>query len=936
MAKAKTERLFLVDAMGYIFRAYHVPMARLANAQGVPTKVPYVFANMLRRLLKLKDLPVDYVGVVFDPPGKTFRDELFAAYKAQRPPMPDDMAVQLPFVRRMCEAMRLPALEYPGYEADDVIGTFARQGAALGLDVVIITSDKDMLQLVGPQVRVLIPTKNDLLLDAAKVEELLGLPPEKVTDYMALLGDTVDNIPGAKGIGEKGARELIQRFGSAEAALDHAAEVEGKRYREALQNSREQVMMSKKLATIATDVPLEMNLDALRVQEPDADALRNLYAELGFTSLIKELPATQETVAAAAAARIETTALANAEELRRFLRTIPASKPVAVWLALAPGERESDGFGSRVLALEFAAEARHAATIWMDESGEVLAALREWLADGAQPKTLHDPKLAHLLTCGENLPHGEGVAEESALGPASTRSAAPATLFDLQGEAPAGAPVVGARVGAGRSNPEASGRPLQGVAVEISNIAHAVQLYSYLLRPTTAKHEVADVAARHLNETLPDAPGERAAAMVRLAPVLRREVEAAGLLELYETMDLPLAPVLARMEAHGVRVDPAALGEMSTSMEREVRAMEKRIFELAGFEFNVNSPAQLAEVLFDKLNLPQPRKYGKGKVRSTAADVLEELAPLHELPAKIIEFREIAKLKSTYVDALPQLIHPATGRVHTSLNATSTATGRLSSSDPNLQNIPVRTELGRQIRAAFAAERGWQLLSADYSQIELRILAHFSDDAVLCESFRRGEDVHARTAQEIFGVGPLMQTAEHRRAAKAVNFGIIYGLSAFGLAQQLGIDQKEAARFIAAYFERYRGVKTWIDNQIAEVKKTGVTRTLFGRIRQIPEINSPHANLRNFAQRTAMNTPFQGTAADLIKLAMIRIDALLASQKMRTRMILQVHDELLFEAPPEELDTLRALVKPAMEHVHELKVPIVADMKVGPNWRDMK
>lgn len=899
MQATRPKRLFLIDAMGYIFRAYHVPMMRLANAAGVPTKVPYVFGNMLRRLLKLKTLPVDYVGVVFDPPGKTFRDELFAEYKAQRPPMPDDMVVQLPFVRRMCEAMRLPTLEFPGYEADDVIGAFAKQGTALGLDVVIITSDKDMLQLVGPQVRVLIPTKNDLLVDSAKVEELLGLPPEKVTDYMALLGDTIDNIPGAKGIGEKGARELIQRFGSAEAALEHAAEVESKRYREALQNSREQVLLSKKLATIATDVPLELSLDALRVQEPDVPALRQLYAELGFTSLVKELPAAPGGTTEVNAPQLETTALASADELQRFLRTIPESQPVAVWLTLAPSERESKGYGSRVAALEISADANHAATVWVDEKGEVLDALRAWLSDSASLKILHDPKLMHLLLMG-------GI----------TGAVAAQGLFKTAG---AGAVQKGA-----------------GKMPALQTVRDATQLYSYLLRPTTAKHDVADAAARHLNETLGDAPGTRAAAMVRLAPALRREVESAGLLQLYETIDLPLAPVLARMEMHGVRVDPAALGEMSAAMETEVRSMEKRIFELAGFEFNVNSPQQLGEVLFDKLNLPQPRKYGKGKVRSTAADVLEELAPLHQLPAKVIEFREIAKLKSTYVDALPQLIHTQTGRVHTSLNAASTATGRLSSSDPNLQNIPVRSELGRQIRAAFAAEPGWTLLSADYSQIELRILAHFSEDPVLCDSFRRGEDIHARTAQEIFGVGPLLQTAEHRRAAKAVNFGIIYGLSPFGLAQQLGIDQKEAAKFIGAYFERYKGVKAWIDRQIAEVKKTGITRTLHGRIRQIAEINSPHANLRNFAQRTAMNTPFQGTAADLIKLAMIRIDALLAERHMQAKMILQVHDELLFEAPPDELPALRALVKPAMEDVHELKVPLVADMKAGPNWRDMK
>jgi DNA polymerase-1 len=420
--------------------------------------------------------------------------------------------------------------------------------------------------------------------------------------------------------------------------------------------------------------------------------------------------------------------------------------------------------------------------------------------------------------------------------------------------------------------------------------------------------------------------------------VLRAEVEKNDLARVYEEIDLPLAPVLARMERHGVRVDPGALGEMSAAMQEELRGREKRIYELAGCEFNINSPPQLAEVLFDKLNLPQPRKYGKGKVRSTAADVLESLAGQHPLPQAIMEYREIAKLKSTYVDALPRLIHPRTGRLHTRLNQCGASTGRLASSDPNLQNIPVRTELGRKIRAAFAAEPGWALLSADYSQIELRLLAHISGDPVLVEAFQHGEDIHARTAQEIFGAGPLMQTGEHRRAAKAVNFGIIYGLSPFGLAQQLSIDQKEAARFIGAYFERYRGVKQWMDAHVAEVRRTGFTRTIFGRTRPIPDMNATQSSVRNAALRTALNTPFQGAAADLIKLAMIQIDRHLQSPAFagtRAKMILQVHDELLFEVPAEELPALRALVKPAMETAFTLKVPLVADLKSGPNWRDL-
>ncbi len=916
--------------MGYIFRAYYAPMDRLVSPAGIPSKVPYVFANMVRRLLKLKDPRADYFGVVFDAPGRTFRDDLFAAYKAQRPPMPDDLGIQLPFVRRVCAAMRLPILEYSGYEADDVIGGFARQGVEQGLDVVIITSDKDMMQLVTPRgagfqparpapqqgqldlsgaapeasqnrptVRVLIPTKGDLIVDAAKVEELMGVPPEKVPDVMALMGDSIDNIPGAKGIGEKGARELILQYGSAEAALDHAEEVKGKRYREALLNCREQVLMSKKLATIATDVPLRLELDALRIQEPDAAALRQLYAELGFTSMLREIPATA--VPATPAADRDYARLDTPAALRDFLTSIPTGKSVAVWLSVAP-EEEEPGYGSRAVALELSLAPGMARIAWLDEKGEMLAALREWLAAGG-PLIVHDPKLVYLLLGGtENVAPG--------FSPASNADA------DL-------------KVG----------------ATSALQIRDAVALYSYLLWPITAKHDLAEVALRQLNAPPTGEPGEPADLLQQLAPPLRAEVEQRGLLDLYEKVDLPLAPVLARMERAGVRVDPEALGAMSAAMNDELRGMERRIYEHAGGEFNINSPQQLAEILFDKLQLPMPRKYGRGKVRSTAADVLEDLAALHELPRAIIEYREIAKLKSTYVDALPRLIHPQTGRLHTRLSQTGTATGRLSSSNPNLQNIPVRSELGRKIRAAFAAAPGMALLSADYSQIELRILAHFSGDPVLVEAFQKGEDIHARTAQEVFGVGPLMQTAEHRRVAKVINFGIIYGLSAFGLAQQLGISQGEAQKFITAYFERYRGVKQYLDAQVEEVKRTGISRTLLGRARPIPEIHSKQVNIRNFAIRTALNTPFQGTAADLIKLAMIEIDGQLthgagASHAphgaWRSKMILQVHDELLFECPPDELDALRTLVKPAMEQVQKLKVPIVVDLKYGPNWRDMK
>jgi DNA polymerase I len=869
MAKAAVpKKLFLVDAMNLIFRAFFAPMSRLNSPQGIPTKVPYLFSNMLRKLAK--EHAPDYLGVVFDTREPTFRDKLFDKYKAQRPPMPEDLSVQLPYVRRMCEAMRLPVVEAPGYEADDVIGALAKQAAKKGLEVFIVTGDKDMMQLVGGRVRVLRPgagpNKTDLVVDEALVEELMGVPPAKVPDVMALMGDSIDNIPGAKGIGEKGARELIRKYGSAEAALEHAAEVEGKRYREALQNSRDAVRMSKQLALIDTAAPVKLALDQLALREPDVEALRALYAELGFTSLLRDLPAAST---AAPEAR-DSAALSSPAALKQYLGALPRGAEVAVWLALAPGERDSEGFGTQIESIEISPQAGVARSARLDAGGEMLGALAEFLGDSARPKIVHDAKLIELLA-----------------GP-------------------------------------------------VAGIRHSTMLYSYLLRPTTAKHDLATVVLRQENVTLSGTPGEHADHLQRLAPPLRQEVEAQGLTKIYETIDLPLAPVLASMERHGVRVDHKALAAMSATMEREVRSLEKAIWKLAGSEFNVNSPQQLAEILFDKMGLTLSAKRGRAKSRSTAAEVLEELALTHDLPRKVIEYREVAKLKSTYVDALPRLIHPETGRVHTSFSQTGTATGRLSSSDPNLQNIPVRSELGRQIRAAFAADPGHTLLSADYSQIELRILAHFSEDPVLVEAFRNGEDIHARTAQEVFGVGPMAQTAEHRRAAKAINFGIIYGQTPFGLAAALGIDQKEAAQFISAYFARYRGVKTYLDRSLAEARKAGVTHTMFGRVRPVPEITSPQPNLRSFAERTALNTPLQGTAADLIKLAMIAIHRRLAEEKWHARMILQVHDELLFEAPPAEMERLRALVRSEMENAHPLTVPLVVDLKAGPNWRDMK
>jgi DNA polymerase-1 len=862
--------------MAHVYRAFYAPMMRMNAPNGMPSKVPFLFANILKRLLK--DYQPEYLAIVFDPPGATFRDKLFEKYKAQRQPMPDEMKQQLPYVRRLCEAMRMATVEVKGYEADDVIGTLAVKGAKGGLEVLIVSNDKDMMQLVGDAVRTLRTgsggAKGDVLVDALKVKEILGVPPERVVDLMSLMGDTVDNIPGAKGIGEKGAAELIQKYGLVENALEHAGEVANKRYREALQQQREQVMMSKQLAKISTDVPVELTLEGLKIQPPDPMALAELYRELGFTSLLKELgeaalayPVKEEEGPAAKRDYAEFRSLG---EFREWLGKLPAAKPLSVWLHLDAAGRESEGFGTRVKGIEVSSESREGRLIWVDEKEEALQVLEPTLKDAKRTKVVHDPKVFQLM------------------------------------------------LGA------------------VENIEHATQFYSYLLRPTTSKHDLADVMFRQFNVPIGGGAGEHADSLHRLAAALRPVIEEKKLAGVYETIELPLAEVLAEMERSGVRVDPEALGKLSESMEKEVRRLEKEIWELAGAEFNVNSPIQLAEILFDKLNLGVAPKRGRAKARSTAAEILEELSARHPVPGKVIEYREVAKLKSTYVDSLPKLIHPKTGRVHTSISQTVAATGRLSSSDPNLQNIPIRTELGRQIRAAFVAEQGKILLSADYSQIELRVMAHFSKDPVLVEAFRSGEDIHARTAQEVFGVGPLAQTAEHRRAAKAINFGIIYGLSAFGLAQQISVPQKEAASFIAAYFARYKGVKAYLDRVLDETRKSGETRTLFGRIRPIPEILSPQVQLRNFAERTALNSPLQGTAADLIKLAMIAIHKRLREEKLDAKMILQVHDELLFEVPVKEKAALEKLVKEEMEGVYQLEVPLEVEVCTGPNWRDME
>ncbi|HZQ17353.1 MAG TPA: DNA polymerase I [Terriglobales bacterium] len=877
------ERIFLIDAMSFIFRAYHA-MARqrgMSTRKGLPTAAIYVFVNMLRKLRD--DFSPQYLAAVFDVAAPTFRDQQFKDYKANRTEMPGDLAQQIPYIRRALEAYRIPILEVPGFEADDVIGTLATKAVAHGRNVYVVSSDKDMLQLVNDRVLVLNPPKDNLICDAAKVEEILGVPPERVIDVMALRGDSIDNIPGAPGIGDKGSVEIIRRFGSLEAALDRAAEVERKTYRESLQNNRDQILLSKKLVTIDCNVSIELNIEQMHAGEPDIETLRTLFTELEFTSLLKEL---LPVVEAQPGNYRETDSVADVQSLLGSRRPdVPIAIAIDSALQLADNEEEAE----------------------QSEEGRLPLALTEVVSAGTRTT-----QIAVSIDQGSALSVSAGSPAEIELRATLGDSAVPKAIHDWK----TAAHVLGESVLAG--------------------VEHDTRLYSYLVDPTYSSHALAEVALRRFNLNLEGSLAEAADMTGRLAATLRKEVEDGNLLKLYEEIDLPLVPVLTRMEQAGVAIDRVALDQMSERLEVEIDAKAREIYDCCGSEFNINSPKQLGEVLFNKLNLPKPVKYGKGKTISTAVDVLEELASNHKAPKLVLEYRQLAKLKSTYVDALPALLNSGTGRLHTTFDQTGTATGRLSSANPNLQNIPIRTELGREIRAAFTAAPGCLLLAADYSQIELRLLAHYSKDTLLVEAFRRGDDIHTLTASQVFGVPPLMVTADHRRQAKVVNFGIVYGLSPFGLSQNLGIETSEAKKYIDAYFDQYHGVSAFIDRTLDETRRDGRVKTLFGRVRPIPDINSKNYNLRGFAERTAVNTPLQGTAADLIKLAMIRIDSVIREQSMKSKMTLQVHDELVFEVPEDEIDLMRSLVREQMENVHpELSVPLLVEIGVGKNWRDL-
>ena len=866
-------KLYLVDGMSHIYRAYHA-ISGLTNAEGLPTNAIYGFTNMLRKLIK-EDKP-DYLGVAMDLPGPTVRHEQYPDYKATRPPMPEDLVKQLPYILRVCEVLGIPILSYEKYEADDVIGTLTRKAEKEGLEVVIVSIDKDLFQLVNDHVAIL-DTRNGTRFDPAKVEEKFGVPPDRIVDLLSLVGDASDNIPGAPGIGEKGARGLIKQYGSLDQLIARRDEVSRKSYRESLQQNEAVIRQSLELVTLHDDLPMDLCLQEMEISQPDRQAARELFVELEFLNLLEELIPPQE------AASVDYQRVESREDLQALGDRIKGSRA-----ALALLYSEGNDLEGALQAVSVTDQAHRAWCLSQelldaesDQVGQLLGKPKQWV--------IHDLKPLYLLAKRRGW--------------------------------------------------------------KLKETFHDTKLMAYLVKPNQNNFTLDQLGLEYLQHKLQKGEsndsglfGEQSAEILceqadltfQLYDVLLPQLEEKKLGELLEEIEVPLIQVLARMEEHGVKVDCHLLQEMSQEAEGEITRLTQEIFEISGEEFNLNSPRQLSTVLFEKLNLPVKKKTRKAGHYATGVEVLEELAETYEIAGLILEYRELSKLKNTYLDALPKLVNPRTGRIHTSYNQMVAATGRLSSSNPNLQNIPIKSERGRKIRLAFIAEQEYQILSADYSQIELRVMAHLSQDPVMVEAFLKGEDIHARTAQEVFGMNAMMNPQEFRRHAKVINFGIMYGLSAFGLAQSLKITRNEAQQFIDNYFKKYQGVKTWIDQTLAEVHETGYVRTLFGRIRPIPEIRSKNHHSRNFAERTAINAPIQGTAADLIKKAMVSIDGEICRQNLKSKLISQVHDELVFEVENSEVEKLKKLVKEQMEKVAELRVPLQVDLAVGNSWFDAK
>lgn len=881
--------IYLVDGSNYLYRAFYA-IRELSNSRGFPTNAIYGFTNMLIKLLR--ERRPGYIAVTFDLKGPTFRHETYDQYKATRKATPDALIAQIPYIKDIIRGFSIPILEQKGIEADDIIGTLATRFAGEGLKVVIVSGDKDMMQLVSPEI-IMIDTMNDKTYDVDGVKARFGVEPEKVPEVLGLTGDMSDNIPGVPGIGPKGARRLIEEHGSIEEVIKNVERLHNARLRETIRVHADQALLSRDLARIRTDVPLEFDLEEAHLREPDRDILTRLFRELEFSALLQEFSADED------CGDKTYVLLQTPEAVAAFLEPLKEGGKLAFEMVLS----QSEPMRAELIGLGLGLDSGHAGYITLrapdEEQGtsdlsaqEILPVLFPFLTDERITLVGHDLKILIIIL--------------SQKGFAVT------------------CPILDTMVAAYILNPARRGFELSEVVQD--HLHRQVDPLRKLIGNGSQTQPLISLSP----ERLRDFACRRAEAVLELASTVVEKMDEAGLRELFDSVEMPLVAVLAAMEEKGVLLDVKLLKEMSLELEHLLALSEGKIYALAGEKFNIASPKQLQTVLFEKLHLPKGKKTKGGY--STDVEVLSSLALNHELPAEILSYRSMAKLKSTYVDALPSLVNSRTGRIHTSYNQTVAATGRLSSSNPNLQNIPIRTLEGKRIRQAFIAPPGWSIVSADYSQIELRVLAHLSEDPVLIESFLAGEDIHSRTAADVFGVFPEMINAEMRRQAKVINFGVLYGMSAFGLARELGISQKQAKVYIDGYFKKYSGVRTYLDGILEQARERGYVTTLLNRRRYIPEINSGNPAVRQLAERMAINAPIQGTAADLIKMAMLKIASHIKRKGMKSAMIMQVHDELVFEVPEEEKEMLMNLVQQEMEAVVHLKVPLKVDIAAGHNW----
>lgn len=875
---------YLIDGNSYIYRAYYA-IKDLSNSKGLPTNAIYGFTNMLLKIIREKK--PDGIIVSFDSPVPTERHRIYKEYKAHRPEAPGDLIEQIPHIRRIISSFHIPIFEFPGYEADDILGTIAKKTASEGADVFIVTGDKDMLQLVDDRVKVYDPMK-DKVLDEKFVREKFGVGPERITEFMALTGDAVDNIPGIKGVGEKTARELLTEFESLEELLSNTHKIRKEKLRMLVSQNADIVRLSRKLTTLDTSMPIEMHTEDFLLKEPDWPSLLSLFREFEFVSLMKLIPSE-------ASGQISCETILSKERLREIVPLIKGE------VAFDTETTSRNPVTANLVGMSLCTGKGHAFYIPVAhlypgapeqiKKKDLLEILSPILEDEKIPKIGHNLKYDTMILRQDNI--------------------------------------------------------------QVKSVFYDTMISAYLMNPNKPNHSLEEVALEYLSyrkKTFPEVldkkksfaevPLNEAASYAcddahlsyELKEILFSKLRENDLEELYFRIEMPLIHVLADMELTGVKVDTEKLGEFSKELERDLDGITRRIFFLAGEEFNINSPKQMSRVLFQSLGFQPGKKTKTGF--STEMGVLEELAETHELPREILNYRSLNKLKTTYIDVLPALINPATGRVHTSFNQAATATGRLSSSEPNLQNIPVKGEWGRRIRETFIAEENNLLISADYSQIELRILAHLSNDEGLINAFRNELDIHTRTACEIFGIPAERVTPDIRRIAKTVNFGVIYGISPFGLSETLSISRDEAKKYIEQYFQRHPGVKSYIERSLDEARKKGYVSTLFGRRRAVPEIRSKNSNTRLLGERLAINSPIQGTAADIIKIAMIHIWEKLRDKDLKAKMILQVHDELLFELPANEIETVMAIVKTEMEGVMEISVPLCVDIRYGKSWAE--